>query len=131
MSDMFLRTAGWGGVDRNRDNRLGLFLMIAGVVLAILAPIVANLMHLAVSRKREFLADASGALLTRYPEGLARALEKISQDPTPLRVANNSTAHLWFENPFRTAGQTSFWHKLFMTHPPVEERIQAIRGIKV
>jgi heat shock protein HtpX len=99
--------------------------------MSILAPLAATLMQLAISRKREFLADASGALLTRYPEGLARALEKISQDPTPLRVANNSTAHLWFENPFRTEGKTPFLHKLFMTHPPVAERIQALRSLNI
>ncbi|KKU48571.1 zinc metalloprotease HtpX [Candidatus Uhrbacteria bacterium RIFCSPHIGHO2_12_FULL_46_13] len=129
LSDFFMRSFFWGRRGRDRGGN-GIFILIA-IVLSFLAPLAATLMQLAISRKREFLADASGALLTRYPEGLARALEKISRDPTPLQVANNSTAHLWFENPFRTAGQTSFWHKLFMTHPPVEERIQAIRGIKV
>ena len=89
-------------------------------------------MHLAISRKREFLADASGALLTRYPDGLATALEKISKDPTPLRAATNTTAHLWFDDPFDKPGQKISWlHKMFMTHPPVEERIKALRGLKV
>ena len=129
MSDMFLRTAGWGGGDRNRDNRLGLFLMIAGVVLAILAPIVANLMHLAVSRKREFLADASGALLTRYPEGLASALEKISAYPHGLQRVNTATAHLYISNPLKDGRAVSFMSKIFATHPPAEERIAVLRGM--
>lgn len=129
LSDFFMRSMIWGRRSRDRGGN-GLLILVA-IVLSILAPLAATLMQLAISRKREFLADASGALLTRYPEGLAKALEKISRDPTPLRVANNSTAHLWFENPFRTEGKTSFLHKLFMTHPPVEERIQALRSLKV
>ena len=115
ISDMFLRSMYW-----------------RGIALAILSPIIARLMRLAISRKREFLADASGALLTRYPDGLASALEKISRDPTPLPVANNTTAHLWFDDPFDKPGQKVSWfHKLFMTHPPVEERIKALRGLEV
>jgi len=89
------------------------------------------LIKLAISRKREFLADASGALLTRYPEGLARALEKISQDQSPMRVANNSVAHLFISSPFKGKQSRSWFTKLFMTHPPVEERIRALRGMKV
>jgi len=96
-----------------------------------LAPIAATLLQLAISRKREFLADASGALLTRYPEGLARALEKIAADPTPLRVANNSTAHLYISNPFRGKKSQSWFTKLFLTHPPVVERIKALRGMSI
>jgi len=86
---------------------------------------------LAISRKREFLADATGALLTRYPEGLARALEKISVDPNSLKVANDATSHLYIANPFRGKEQTSWLHKLFMTHPPVEERVKALRGMRI
>ena len=92
------------------------------------------LLQLAISRKREFLADASGALLTRYPEGLAKALEKIAMDPTPLRAATNTNTHLWFDDPFTngigTGRKVSWLHGLFMTHPPVEERIKALRGME-
>ncbi len=135
LADFFLRTYFWFGNFRDRDRRSGgqieLIVIILGIMLAILAPLGATLLRLAISRKREFLADASGALLTRYPEGLARALEKISSDSTPLKVANNATSHLWIEDPFKKKSKTSFWYKLFMTHPPVEERISALRGMKV
>lgn len=126
ISDMFLRTAGWGGDNRNNDNRLGLLLMIVGVVLAILAPIIANLIHLAISRKREFLADASGALLTRYPEGLASALQKISSYPHGLKRQTTAMAHLYISNPLKDGKVSSFMSKLFSTHPPAEERIAAL-----
>ncbi|MEK7134705.1 MAG: M48 family metalloprotease [Patescibacteria group bacterium] len=122
LSDFFLRSTMWGG-GRDRDNRAAAILMIVGVVLAILAPIIAQLIHLAISRKREFLADASGALLTRYPEGLASALEKISRAGIPMRRANNATAHLFIANPF--AGKNGL-SKLFLTHPPMGERIAAL-----
>lgn len=131
MSDMFLRTAGWGGSDRNRDNRLQMFLMIGGVVLAILAPIIAQLIKLSISRKREFLADASGALLTRYPEGLASALEKISAYPVGLERVSTATAHLYIANPLKDGKAVSFMSKLFATHPPAEERIAVLRGMGV
>ncbi len=101
--------------------------MIAAIVLSVLAPIAGMLMQLAISRKREFLADADGALLTRYPEGLARALEKISQDQEPLEAANRATAHLYIANPFKGKKVS----KLFMTHPPIEERIVALRGMNI
>ena len=114
---------------RRRDSEGGgqaqMILMIAAIVLSILAPIAAVLMQLAISRKREFLADADGALLTRYPEGLANALEKISQDTEPLEVANRATAHLYIANPFKGKKIS----KLFMTHPPIEERIKTLRGM--
>lgn len=137
LSDMFLRSTFWGGGRRDREGggQAQAIMMLIGIVLAILAPIAAMLMQMAISRKREFLADASGALLTRYPEGLASALEKIASDPTPLPVAKNTTAHLWFDDPFTHGigkGKKVNWlHKLFMTHPPVEERIAALRGIKI
>ncbi len=134
VSDMFLRSAFWGGLGRrdDRDNdQAGAILMIAGVALSILAPLAAMLIQLAISRKREFLADASGALLTRYPEGLASALKKISSDTTPMRTANNTTAHLWLDDPFKGQKKTSWLRKLFMTHPPVAERIAALRGLKI
>ena len=108
-----------------------MIMLLVALVLAILAPLFATLIKLAISRKREFLADATGALLTRYPEGLAKALEKISQDPDPLRVANNSTAHLFFASPFKGKRSKSFLTKLFMTHPPIKERTRALRGLKI
>jgi len=104
-------------------------MLLIGMVLAILTPIAASIMHMAISRKREFLADASGALLTRYPDGLASALIKISSDPTPMKVANNTTAHLWLDDPFKGKQKASWWHKLFMSHPPVEERVKALRNL--
>ena len=116
-----------GGRRRSGDGESGAIFMIIALVLSILAPIAAMLMQLAISRKREFLADADGALLTRYPEGLARALEKISADPEPLTEANQSTAHLFIVNPFK-GNKIS---KLFSTHPPIEERIAALRGMNI
>ncbi len=127
MSEMFMRMSMFGG-GRERDGRLGVILMIAGIVLAILAPIVAQLIHLAISRKREFLADASGALLTRYPEGLASALEKISAYPVGLKRVSTATAHLYISNPLKDGKTASFMSKLFSTHPPAEERIAILRG---
>lgn len=130
LADMFLRSTMFGGL-RSRDNdsgQLGAVIMIAGLALSILAPIAAAAMQLAISRKREYLADASGALLTRYPEGLASALEKISTDPTPMRRATNTTSHLWIADPFKEKKKTPMMHKLFMTHPPVEERIKRLRN---
>lgn len=127
MSDMFLRSSHFGG-GRDRDNRLGAFFMIAGILLAILAPLIAQLMHFAISRKREFLADASGALLTRYPEGLASALEKISAYPVGLQRVSTATAHLYIANPLKDGRAMSVMSKIFSTHPPVVERIAALRG---
>lgn len=131
ISDIFLRSFLWGRGRRSDRGRSGAIFLLIGIVLAILAPIAALLMRLAISRKREFLADASGVLLTRYPEGLARALEKISNDPTPLRRANNTTTHLWIDDPFRGKKKISWLHKLFLTHPPVEERIAALWRMRV
>lgn len=128
LSNLFLRISFFGGI-RRRDSRnsSGQIMMILGIAAAILAPIVAVLIRLAISRKREFLADATGALLTRYPEGLARALEKISADSTPLKTANTSTAHLFISSPFKGNQSQNWLTKMFMTHPPVEERIKALR----
>ena len=106
-------------------------MLVLGIVAAVLAPVAANLIKLAVSRKREFLADASGALITRYPEGLARALEKIANDPSPMKKANNATAHLYISNPFRGKQAKSWFTKLYSTHPPTEERLKALRGMKI
>ncbi|MEK7664560.1 MAG: M48 family metallopeptidase [Patescibacteria group bacterium] len=132
-SDMFLRISFWGG-GRRRDsdnNKAGALLVVLGIVAAILAPIAASLIQLAISRKREFLADADGALLTRYPEGLASALEKISDDSTPMRITNNATSSLYISSPFKGKQTTNWFIKLFMTHPPVEDRTKALRGMDV
>ncbi|MDD5489154.1 MAG: M48 family metallopeptidase [Candidatus Moranbacteria bacterium] len=128
MADWFRRWAWFGGRDNDREGgQLGLILFIAAIILSILAPIAAMLVQLAISRKREFLADADGALLTRYPEGLASALEKISADPTPMRHANRATAHLFIANPFRGKKISN----LFQTHPPIAQRVKALRGMDV
>ena len=131
MTDFFFRISFYGGRGSNRNNKAGAVMFLIALALAILAPLFALLIKLAISRKREFLADAAGALLTRYPEGLAKALEKISQDPHTLKTANNSTAHLYFASPFRGKRSKSFLTKLFMTHPPVEKRVEALRGMKI
>lgn len=128
VADMFLRMSMFGGGDR--DNRSP-FLLIAGVAAMIIAPIAAQLIQLAVSRKREFLADASGALLTRYPEGLASALRKISSYDAPMERASHATAHMFISNPFGGHEGGKFIAKLFATHPPVEERIAALSGMKI
>jgi len=131
LANFFLRISFFGGRGRNSDNnRAGALLMALGLVAAILAPIAATLIKLAISRKREFLADASGALLTRYPEGLARALEKISADMTPMKVANAASAHLYIDSPFNEKQSQNWFVKLFQTHPPIEERIKALRDIE-
>lgn len=127
LADFFLRLSFFGGAQGD-NNRGGVVVAIAGIVFMILAPIVAQLIHLAISRKREFLADASGALLTRYPEGLASALEKISSYKGPMKRANNATAHLFISNPFGSAQAGKYLNKLFSTHPPAEERIAALRN---
>src|SRR4030042_7113238 len=101
--------------------------MVAAVILSILAPIAAVLMQMAISKKREFLADAPGALLTRYPDGLARALEKIAADKTPLKAATTATAHLYISNPFNEKK----FSNLFLTHPPIEERIKILKEMRV
>jgi len=126
LSEMFLRDRFfWGGDSSDRKGAGGAAVII-GIVLAILAPIATKIIQLAISRKREYLADASGALLTRYPEGLASALEKISKSPVPLRQASKAASHLFISNPLNKQNRT----KLFSTHPPIEERIKALRGIK-
>lgn len=129
LADWFRHWAFWGGKSRDSEGggQLRLILIVVAIILSLLAPIAAMLMQLAISRKREFLADASGALLTRYPEGLARALEKISADQEPLEAANRATAHLYIANPFKGKKVS----KLFMTHPPIEDRVKALRGISV
>lgn len=144
LADFFLRMQWFGGRRRSNDSNngnIGQWLFIFGIVLALLSPIIATLIKLAVSRQREYLADASGALLTRYPEGLAKALEKISADQVPLAEANNATAHLYIVNPFHQDrveatssgehGGRSWFSGLFNTHPPIEDRIKRLRAMNL
>lgn len=129
ISDVFIRSLLWGGgrKSNDREGNAGAVIMVVGIILAILAPFVGMLMQLAISRKREFLADASGALLTRYPEGLANALQKISQYSQPMRHQSSTIAHLYIADP--TGGKKiSGVTKLFMTHPPVADRVKALLG---
>jgi heat shock protein HtpX len=130
-SDFFMRSLWFGGARRSddREGNAGSILMVIGIVLAILAPIIGMLIQLAISRKREYLADASGALLTRYPEGLANALRKIGAHAQPLRRQASAIAHLYLADP--TGGtKTPFMAKLFASHPPVADRIRALVGDK-
>lgn len=130
LSDFFMRSMWFGGRrDDDRDSNNTIFIVIA-IVAAILAPIVATLIQLAVSRRRELLADASGVLLTRYPEGLASALLKISSDKEPLEAANRGTAHLYIVNPLKGKDAASWLAGLFNTHPPIEVRIKALREME-
>ena len=125
----FGRSAGGRSNNRNSGGSIGAILALVGIIFVILSPIIAQLIQLAISRKREFLADADGALLTRFPEGLASALEKIESYGQPMATANNATAHLYIANPFgEKAGRGIA--KLFMTHPPTEERIKILRGME-
>ena len=132
ITDIFFRLSFFGSFSDENDNGNGQIILLAiSLILAIFAPLLAILMKLAISRKREFLADASGALLTRYPEGLARALEKIASDETPMKKYSNSMAHLFIESPARGKQKRSWISKLFLTHPPVEERIKALRSMEI
>lgn len=128
VSDFMLRWGLHGGGDSNNNGggRARLIAIVIGLVLVILSPVIATIIQLAISRKREFLADASGALMTRYPEGLASALKKISGYPGEIQRANHATAHLYISNPFKGKREKGFMAKLFMTHPPVQERINAL-----
>lgn len=128
LADIFLRMSFFGG-GNNREGKNPLML-IAGIVAIVLAPIAAQLIQLAISRKREFLADASGALMTRYPDALASALQKISSYDAPMRKASHATAHLFISNPFGPHESGRFVARLFSTHPPVEERVAALVGMR-
>ncbi|MBI2330519.1 M48 family metallopeptidase [Candidatus Daviesbacteria bacterium] len=128
LSDFFMRSMLFGG--RDRENKGNTIFLVIAIVAAILAPIVAMLIQLAVSRRRELLADASGVLLTRYPQGLASALQKISSDREPLEVANRGTAHLYIVNPLKGQEAKAWLASLFNTHPPIEARIKALREME-
>ena len=134
LADWMMRMSFWGG-SRKRNNgnsgQLGAIIAIVAVILAILSPIIAQLIQLAISRRREFLADAGSASMTKNPQGLIKALAKISQDGEPLEAANTATAHLYISNPLKNAQGTHAFAKLFNTHPPVAERIQALQEIQV
>jgi heat shock protein HtpX len=129
LSDFLLRSFLWGGKSRDREGgSVALILIVVGLALAILSPLIGQLIQLAISRKREYLADASGAMLTRYPPGLANALKKIAKDPDPLvDTANKATANLFISTPFRE--QRSWITNLFSTHPPIEERIKRLEAM--
>lgn len=127
--DLFLRL-GYGG-GRRRAGHAGALAVGVLLVSAILAPLAATLLRLAVSRQREFLADASGALLTRYPDGLARALEKIAASPFRLRHAPDAVAHLWIATPKPPGEGLSWFTRLFLTHPPIPERVRRLRALSV
>ena len=134
MADWFLRISFFGGMghrDNNREGGGNTLIMVLGIVAAILAPLAATLIQLAVSRKREYLADQSGVLLTRYPDGLANALRKIAVDQQPLAGASNAMAHLYLSNPFKGKQKASWLSKLFSTHPQIEERIKALVEMNV
>jgi heat shock protein HtpX len=129
LSDFFLRWGMFGGSRRNnKENHGGAIILVIGLVLAILSPIIAQLIKLSISRQREFLADASAAKMTNYPAGLASALAKLSSDREPLEAANKATAHLYIVSPLKGEKLTGNWlANLFNTHPPIEERIKRLK----
>jgi len=130
LADWFFRIQWYGGRDRDDNNSSSAIFLALGIVMAILAPIIATLIQLAISRKREFLADASGALLTRNPDSLADALLKISKDPEPLEAANRATAHLYIVNPLKGESVKAAFANLFNTHPPIAERVKTLRAMQ-
>lgn len=129
LGDWFLRSMWWGGRRDDRESETGSIFLILGIVFAILSPIVGTLIQLAISRRREFVADAGSVEITRQPEDLISALKKIAVDPNALRFANKATAHLYVENPFkkRGHGNRAWFSRLFDTHPPINERIEALQ----
>ena len=133
LGDWFLRSMWWGGGRRrnNGDGELGAIFIILGIVFAILSPIVGTLIQLAISRRREFMADAGSVELTRQPQDLISALEKISDDPQPMHNANKATAHLYIENPFKKDGhgKVAWFSGLFDTHPPISERVKILKNM--
>jgi heat shock protein HtpX len=131
LAEFMLRWFWWGGMGGRRNNDGGnqgnAILFAVGLALAVLAPFFAQIIKMTMSRRREYLADAEGAMLTRYPPGLASALRKVAGDHTPMRTANNATAHLWLNQPSRTPGEENhWWDNLFSTHPPIEDRIRRL-----
>ena len=131
ITDFFFRIAFWSRGGGRNNGQARLIMIVIALALAILAPLLAQIMKMAISRKREFLADATGVLLTRHPDGLARALEKISRSSAPLKIANDATSHLFIACPFKGKESKSWLHRLFMTHPPIEDRIKALTSASV
>ncbi len=130
VSDWLMRGVFWGNFSHRDDDRdRNPLIFFAAIIMLIITPLIATMIQLAISRKREFLADADAALLTRYPEGLARALERISQDRNQLRTASMATVHLFIINPFKTQKTLNWLTNLFSTHPPIEERIRILRSM--
>lgn len=133
LGDWFLRSMWWGGGRRrnNGDGELGAIFIVLGIVFAILSPIVGTLIQLAISRRREFMADAGSVELTRQPQDLISALEKIADDPQPMKNANKATAHLYIENPFKKDGhgKVAWFSGLFDTHPPISERVKILKNM--
>jgi heat shock protein HtpX len=137
LADWFMRAMWWGGGGRSRDSKgAGTPLALLGLVLLIVAPVIAQVLHFAISRRREFLADADAVLLTRYPDGLVSALQKLKEDQTVVESASRATAHMWIESPIaRAAGEArhgsgsgSWLNRMFDTHPPLDDRIEALRS---
>lgn len=130
LADWYLRSLWFRDRDNDSDSKANAIFMVLALVFAILAPIIGTLIQLAVSRKREFLADASGALITRNPDSLAEALLKISRDQEPLEVANRATEPLYIVNPFKGKQLHVAFAKLFNTHPPIEDRVKALHAMQ-
>jgi heat shock protein HtpX len=131
LANIFLRISFFGGFGGGRDrNNANIIILVCGIVAVILAPIAATLIQLAISRRREYLADASGALLTRYPEGLESALQKLGSYQAPMKTASTTTAHMYISNPFGAHPAGKWVQNLFSTHPPIEKRIEALEGMK-
>lgn len=135
LSDIFMRSLWWGRGRDDEDNRAGALVLTLGIIFSILAPLIASLIHLAISRRRELLADTSGVSLTRHPENLISALKKISSSPYQLATASNTTAHLFFQNPFGAdrngVRKTPWLIRIFSTHPPLEERVAALEKVRI
>lgn len=130
LADFLLRASWFGGGDRDRDKgQLGAIMLVVGIIFAILSPFIAQIIQLAISRRREFMADSGAVSITRQPSGMISALQKIAGDHEPLEVANKATAHMYFENPFKDKSKSAvgWFAGLFNTHPPVEERIRALQ----
>ncbi len=129
VSDLVFRMAFYGRSGRSNNGKGGLVILVVAIAMAVLAPLMAQLIRLAISRKREYLADSTAALTTRYPEGLISALEKIGGDNNQLQTASDATAHLYFVNPFRGKDASGWYRKLFLTHPPIEDRVKKLREL--
>lgn len=131
LANIFIRLSFFGGFGGGNRNNANVIVLIFGVLAVILAPIAATLIQLAISRRREYLADASGALLTRYPEGLESALQKLGSYQAPMKTASTTTAHMYITNPYGAHPAGKWIQNLFSTHPPIEKRIEALEGMKV